>query len=288
MGGRKIAIPSGGSLRVGRAVPADFEVPHDEQMSKVHFAVDWDGRTCLVRDLESREGTFLDGERVAQGNVGHAGWIRAGETDFSVYVEDGIPAREGDDPDDDELFDEDERRLRVERRAEEEKRREAAGRILPMLRDVAAKEPLFAVLDAARDDRILELLRQSVEAHDSLYEGIQGEHLAMVAPYLVGPFQEDSVLLDRLIMEGWGQRWGSYVTSREPFKEVRRHLRRFLMVELEEAAERVYFRFYDPWVMQIFLPTCSERQKQDFMGRSSAIFAEDSARELTRFSGVQG
>jgi hypothetical protein len=41
-------------------------------------------------------------------------------------------------------------------------------------------------------------------------------------------------------------------------------------------------------VMQIFIPTCSERQKQDFMGRSSAIFVEDNARELTRFGGVQG
>lgn len=288
MNGRKVAIAAGGSLRVGRTVPADLEIPHDEHLSKVHFAIEWDGHSCTVRDLESREGTFIDGERIASGTVGHAGWIRAGETDFSVYIEDAIPPREGDDPEDDELFEENDRRLRVERRMEEEKRREAAREVLPKLREVAAKESLFVMVDAARDDRILELLRQSVEAHDSLYEGIQGEHLATVAPYLAGPFQSDSVLLDRLVMEGWGRRWGSYVTSREAFKEVRRHFRRFLMVELEENAERVYFRFYDPWVMQIFLPTCSERQKHDFMGKTSAIFTEGKARELTRFEGVQG
>lgn len=288
MNGRKVVIPEGGSLRVGRTVPADFEVPHDEHISKVHFALEWDGHSCKVRDLESREGTFIDGERAAEGIVGHAGWIRAGETDFSVFIEDWIPPRETDDPDTDELCDEDERRLRVDRRMEEEKRREAAREVLRKLREVAAKESLFVIVDAARDDRILELLRQSVEAHDSLYEGIQGEHLAMVAPYLAGPFQRDSVLLDRLVMEGWGRRWGTYLTSRESFKEVRRHFRRFLMVELEENSERVYFRYYDPWVMQIFLPTCSERQKHDFMGKSSAIFAEGNGRELTRFEGVQG
>lgn len=288
MNGRKVVIPVGGSLRVGRTVPADLEIPHDEHMSKIHFAIDWDGQSCKVRDLDSREGTFVDGERVAEGAVGHAGWIRAGETDFSVHIEDAIPPREGDDPEDDELVDEGERRVRVDRRLEELKRREAAARVLPTLREIAAKEPLFVMVDAARDDRILELLRQSVEAHDSLYEGIQGEHLATVAPYLAGPFQSDSVLLDRLVMEGWGRRWGSYVTSRESFKELRRHFRRFLMVELEENAERVYFRFYDPWVMQIFLPSCSERQRQDFMGQSSAIFAEDKMREVARFEGVQG
>jgi hypothetical protein len=42
-----------------------------------------------------------------------------------------------------------------------------------MLRAEAERAPMFAILDAARDDRILELARQSVEAHQSLYEGVQ-------------------------------------------------------------------------------------------------------------------
>ena len=47
--------------------------------------------------------------------------------------------------------------------------------------------PLYAVLDAARDDRVLTVVRESVEEYRSLYEGIEGEALAHVAPYLVSP-----------------------------------------------------------------------------------------------------
>lgn len=276
MNGRKVSIPAGSSLRVGRTDMADLELAYDKHLSKVHFSLDWDGSRCLLRDLDSQEGTLVDGEALKEGEVSHGGWIRAGETDFSVHIEDKIPPREDDnDPDDDELYTEDERWVRAERRAEEAKRLEAAGKALTALREEAAKEPLFAILDAARSDRILELLKQSVEPHQSLYEGIQGEPLSTVAPYLVGPFREDSKLLDRLVMEGWGRRWGIYVTSREPFKEVRRHFRRFLMVEFEDTEERVYFRFYDPWVMQVFFPTCAERQKQELMSGCIALFAED-------------
>jgi pSer/pThr/pTyr-binding forkhead associated (FHA) protein len=273
MNGRKVAVEAGKSLRVGRTDRSDFEVPHDNHLSGVHFALDWDGERCVVRDLGSQEGTRLDGEAVKEGEVEHGGWIHAGETDFSVYIEDKIPppGPETGDPDDDELLDEDERRIRAEARAEEQKRLEAAAKAIGALRAEAEKEPLFAILDAARDDRILELLRQSVEPHQSLFEGIQGEPLATVAPYIVGPFRKDSKLLHRLVTEGWGRRWGIYLTSREPFKEVRRHFRRFLMVEMEEAGEPIYFRFYDPWVLRVFWPTCSERQRQDFTRRTAYI-----------------
>lgn len=285
LNGRKAIVTPGSSLRVGRTVPADLEIPHDSHLSKLHFALSWNGSLCTVRDLGSKEGIFVNGDLVKEGDVEHAGWIRAGETDFSVFIEDHIPECEGDDPEDDELFDEAECRVRMERRVEEQKRRDAAVTVLPALRAEAEKEPLFGILDAARDDRILELLRQSVETYQSLYEGVQGEHLATVAPYLVGPFRKDSVLLDRLVMEGWGKRWGMFVASRDLFKDIRRHFRRFLMVELEEDAERVYFRFYDPWVMQIFWPTCSVRQKGEMMGSCLAFFAEDGAREVSRLVG---
>ncbi|UQA61370.1 DUF4123 domain-containing protein [Polyangium aurulentum] len=288
MNGRKVVVPPGTSLRVGRTVPADLEIPHDDHLSKVHFALDWDGTRCRVRDLGSKEGTLLDGEAVKEGEVAHGGWVRAGRTNFSVYIEDKIPPLDDDDPDNDELYDEEERRVRVERRAEEEQRRAAARTALTTLRGEARKDPLYAILDTARDDRILELLRQSVEPHQSLYEGIQGEPLSTVAPYLVGPFREDSRFLDRLVMEGWGKRWGIYLTSREPFKEVRRHFRRFLMVELEDTDERVYFRFYDPWVMQVFMPSCSERQKQDFMHGVMAVLAEDAALAPSCLGRAQG
>ena len=56
-------------------------------------------------------------------------------------------------------------------------------RLLALLRN--DYQPLYAILDAARDIKILALLMQSKEEHQSLYEGVQGAKLSQVAPYLV-------------------------------------------------------------------------------------------------------
>ncbi|KYF80868.1 hypothetical protein BE20_00855 [Sorangium cellulosum] len=282
MNGRKVHIDVGASLHVGRTELSNLVVPHDKHLSGRHFSLAWDGGRATLRDLESQGGTLLDGERVISGEVVHGSWIRAGETDFSVYVEDKVQAPEDKDPEDDELLGDPERALKSDERAEEARRRHAARAALLRLRNGAEREPLFAILDAARSDRILELLRQSIEPHQSLYEGIQGEPLAPVAPYLTGPFRSDSVLLDRLVMEGWGRRWGIFVTSREPFREVRRHFRRFLLVENEETGEPLYFRFYDPWVMTTFWSVSTPRQASYLLAPLGALLAEGEGGSLLR------
>ncbi|HSN99394.1 MAG TPA: FHA domain-containing protein, partial [Candidatus Nanopelagicales bacterium] len=53
LSGTKGVIPPGGALRVGRTERADLEVPHDAQLSALHFELQWDGRRCALRDLES-------------------------------------------------------------------------------------------------------------------------------------------------------------------------------------------------------------------------------------------
>lgn len=264
LAGLKAVLPAGTTLRVGRTDLSDLALPHDGQMSREHFALAWDGARATLRDLGSATGTMLDGQALSgdgEAEVDHGGWIEAGETHFMVYVEAFTPA-----PDEGEGGDEaaDAESAR-EARAQERKRRKAAERALYELREEARREPLYAVLDGARDERILELLQEHVEAHRSLYDGTEGETYEDVAPYLAGPMREDSALLDKLVMEGWGRRWGIYCTSRDRFAEVRRHWRRFLMVELEESEERVYFRFYDPWVLRVFSETCDDRQQGELL-----------------------
>jgi hypothetical protein len=267
MAGTKAAIEPGKTLRVGRTELADLVLTHDGQLSGAHFELGWDGAMCALRDLGSLSGTKLGGETVAEAKAPHGAWIQAGETDFIVYVEGKTPPPERD------LTDAD--------RAREEARLEAAHHALVALRKVAASEPLYAVVDSARDDRILQLVREHVEAHQSLYDGFKGEMLEDLAPYLVGPMQEGSALLERLITEGWGKRWGIWCTSREKFVEVRRHWRRFLMVDLEESGERVYFRFYDPGVLRVFWGTCNAAQRDDLSHSLSSILVEQKDLSLT-------
>lgn len=242
---RRALIAPGAALRVGRTAPAALVVPHDRQMSGLHFEVTWDGAHARLRDLASAHGTWLDGRRVSEGDLGEGAFLRAGDTLFSFHVEGategatppGHEGHEGSDP--------------------------RKDRAIEALR--AEPDPLFAVLDAARDPRVLGILRESVEEHRSLYDGARGAHLAEAAPYLVR-LPADGALLGRLVREGWEKSWGIYLSSRRPFDEVRRHLRRLLMVEVEGLARPAYFRFYDPRVLRSVAPLCTARQTAELFG----------------------
>lgn len=252
--GQKTILEPGTTKRFGRAEWADFAVPHDRQMSGVHFEVAWDGASARVRDLDSVTGTLIDGEPGRrEGVVERGGWIKAGDTVFTIHLEGATPPRE------------EEGSVPLPSAA--------AVAALAALEAEAARAPLFAVLDAARDERILELLRESVEEVRSLYDGNAGEAMAEVAPYLVR-LTAGSRLLRSLVLEGWGKRWGIYLTSQEAFKDVRRHWRRLLIVVSDVTGERLYFRFYDPGALRLVLPTCDPRQIQDLVGQAEKICLE--------------
>jgi hypothetical protein len=239
---QKGLIAPGQRFTVGRHERASLPVVHDEQMSGLHFALTWDGSRCDLRDLGSLGGTELNGEPVAAAEVSHGDWIKAGETIFSVYFEGRVPA-----------WPRENGTVPAERRAG----------ALAVLR--AQEAPLFAVLDAARRERIMTLLRASPATAASLYDGVEGEEMEEVAPYLVS-LTGDAWLLERLIEEGWGDGWGIYLTSRRPLAEVRRHLRRLLVVDVKETREQLYFRFYEPKALRAALGAGSARQRQQIFG----------------------
>lgn len=260
MAEHRTVIEKGQTIRVGRTDHADLEIAHDAQMSRVHFELSWDGKTCTVKDLESATGTLVGGQKVAQAEVPHGGWIRAGETDFTFYIENHT---RGVFPDD---------------TVEMSRYKELA---LVGLADEADKGHLYAIVDAARTPRISELLKESVQQSRSLFDGVKGKSLDEVAPYLVkldGP----APVLDSFVMEGWSLRWGIYFTSKLALNDVRRHFRRFLMVEDDDSGEKFYFKFYDPFVLRAFLPSCAPRQRSDFFGDVESFLFEGKHGELLR------
>ncbi len=155
------------------------------------------------------------------------------------------------------------------------------ARLLSFLRRQPA--PLFAILDAARDKAVLDLLQKIGGNYRSLYEGAKGEALASAAPYLV-ELPAASPLLPHLVSGGWGKSWGVYLTSPLPFDEVRRHLRRFLLVQMEDGGRR-YFRYYDPRVLRVFLPTCEAQEYTRFFeGMRAYLMEDEDPATLLRFS----
>jgi hypothetical protein len=259
--GAKAIIRPGERLRIGRTERAHLIVPRDGQMSGLHCELAWDGTACTLRDEKSARGTLLGGQPIeGEAEVPHGSWLQAGETSFSVYFEAHTPPREAP-PLDAEVA-------------------AAAPRALARL---TREGRLYAVLDAARDERILQLLHESVDEHRSLYEGVAGEAMATEAPYLVS-LRADSGLLGRLVTEGWGRSWGVFVTSASSFRSVRRHFRRLLLVEEDGTFERLYFRFYDPRVLREFLPLATVRQKDDLFDALDGYLVEGERGEVLAFA----
>jgi hypothetical protein len=281
--GRKAALAPGQSLRLGRGELADLVVPNDAQLAAVHCELGWDGQRGTFRDLEGARATVHNGAAGAgAGELRHGDWIKAGETTLTVHLEGATPppfaAPAGD-------------AQEAHRLAAREARRAArAQEALATLREMGrvhdGGDPqtpatgVYAVLDAARDRRILQLCREAVEEHHSLYDGVQGETLAEVAPYLVR-LDAGSRLLGALVREGWGRRWGIYLTSARPFAAVRRHLRRYLMALREDDHERLYFRFYDPAVLGVFLGVTRALQRSELFAEIDAFAFEDEGGAVT-------
>jgi hypothetical protein len=256
--GHKAIVEPGSTLRIGKAERADLVID-DARLSPVHLSLTWDGASCRLVDHDSRGGTTRNGKAVRQAELVHGDWLRAGETDLLVYFEGAAQAR-----------------------AAEPDGAAAATRARALGALRSEREPLYAVLDAARDDRVLQLLRESVEMHRSLYDGVEGEALDDVAPYLVR-LPSGSRLLEQLVEEGWGGSWGIYLTSTASPTALRRHLRRFLVVANEATGREVYFRFYDPRVLRVFLPTCSTLQLGELFGEVRTFVLEGADGGVVRF-----
>lgn len=284
--GAKSVLAKDDRIRVGRVDRADLVVL-DSKMSGVHFEITWDGERCHLRDLASAGGTQLGGQRVTEGDVPHGGWIRAGGTDFTLHHEGVTPPPLDfdtylDDAEDDEVDPIQAEWLRLNR----EPRRLAAAALAERrekaLRELTAAAPRFAVLDAARSDRIQVLLAEAVEQSRSLYEGIEGDSLAHVAPYLV-ELTPGSRLFAQLVREGWEQRWGIFIDAPCSFKEMRRHLRRILLVSDADSRSNFYFRFYDPVILAAFVPVATVKQRHELFGDVRAYLAEDETGDVVRF-----
>jgi hypothetical protein len=113
--------------------------------------------------------------------------------------------------------------------------------------------------------------------HDSLYRGRSEEKLYRVAPY-VFTCEGQEEFVKWLLESGWGMSWMILFESERMMSDVHRHFRKFLVVKTEEGKE-LYFRFYDPRVLKIFLPTCDNTQILEFFGPIRNFFVEGDTKD---------
>jgi hypothetical protein len=247
---------------VGRASWAEMPLTKDLSMAGQHFSIQCAGGRCTLQAQARQHPVYVNGTKVGQEDLKDGDEIVAGANTFRVRVELEAgevvpPAAPAPVP--------------PPRPTPEPAARKPQERPPDLLDTLRWSQPLFALLDAARDPRVLELLRDSREPYQCLYEGYTFEEMELVAPYLVR-LPPTSKLLEALVREGHGKSWGVYLTAHSSLDEVRKHFRHFLMVKGD--GEEYVFRFYDPRVLRAFLPACDAGETAQFFGPVERFLVE--------------
>ena len=145
----------------------------------------------------------------------------------------------------------------------------------------------FAVLDGASVPDLLDQLDQWQPEFVCLYRGELKPDLAEVAPYLVR-LEPGSEIAEWILSEGWGNHWGIFAITGAGLQTLRQHLRRFLTV-YDENGKPLLFRFYDPRVMRVYLPTCNAEELAAIFGPVTSYLLEDeSSKASLRFRSADG
>ena len=131
----------------------------------------------------------------------------------------------------------------------------------------------YLLFDAARAESNLYTAIEQNPIHKSLYRGSAEEYLEGVAPFLF-TITANTPFASWYFQEGWSQSWGTLIFSNDTFEHIHFHFRKFLMIKTEDD-QQLYFRFYDPRVLRIFLPTCDEKQLKEFFGPVEQFICED-------------
>lgn len=74
-----------GTTSFGRDDSADIKVD-DRGLSRIHFEIAFDGEIAAIRDLQSTNGTFVDGVRISEIVLRSGSRISAGRTDFEFEL----------------------------------------------------------------------------------------------------------------------------------------------------------------------------------------------------------
>ena len=97
--------------------------------------------------------------------------------------------------------------------------------------------------------------------------------LGRSAPYLV-PIEHTEKLVEVWRNHGLGQSWGIFVSSAEPQARLRQRLRTFNQAKLPDG-QVVLFRWWDPRVFRVYLPTCDADDLKQWFASVEEYVCED-------------
>lgn len=133
--------------------------------------------------------------------------------------------------------------------------------------------PVYAVVDGAGCSALLPMIARHGVPHVCLYRGELEPDLLEAAPHLV-VLGLDDPFTRWLLTEGWDRHWCMTLRADAALSDMRGHLRRLTTARLPDGRV-VYFRFHDPRVARVYLPTCDATEIKRFFGPIDTIVIED-------------
>lgn len=143
-----------------------------------------------------------------------------------------------------------------------------------LLLDTALMGEYIHQAKALNRDYISLLNNDSISSNDS------------VAPYIFR-FEPHSTFAKWYMENGWGKGWGVMARSYASLDELRVHFRKFILV-INDDDQEIYFRFYNPRVLSIFLPTFTSYQLKDFFGPVDYFMIEDESGDEAQIIWIEG
>lgn len=149
--------------------------------------------------------------------------------------------------------------------------------------DSLSGRQLHMLVDGARDPAIAPLVRFGRLEYDCLFSEPLSPRLRAAAPYLVHLSANSAQT--REMLHRCADHWGimiaapAHVTTRQ----LRLHFKKLLWVH-DENGRKLNFRFYDPRVLSMYLPTCTRQELQTFFGPVDCLYwmEETGLRQFSR------
>ena len=129
---------------------------------------------------------------------------------------------------------------------------------------------IYALLDSANAPQIYDKISQ-IKKNDycCLYPDKVAKNLAEVAPYIVKlkPDKKSDSFIIFMLTNGWNKGWGVFLESSAPLNKLQEHFQGLLRVK-DETGKSFYFRYYDPRILRVYLPTCTQEELDTVLGSS--------------------
>lgn len=132
----------------------------------------------------------------------------------------------------------------------------------------------YVIIDAAIAEGNINSAMALNKNYKCLIKSKSEDELESVAPYLFAINKQTVDFSNWFFGVGWNKNWGVLLFSNESLDDVYNHFCKYLIVTSDNKQD-VYFRFFDPRVLRMFLPSANAQQLRAFFGPVSTFIVED-------------